>query len=138
MRWSPRRQARRPHTPQPPAGWPSLVSLSLPDETPPDVRDLARTACLDGPGLLAGFSPDDAGLVLVHPRSEAALPDFARRGRVLATVEPIEELEALARRLNLAGRRRPGWFGCLLVGIETSGFIHLAPASRVAFERRAS
>lgn len=115
-----------------------LAALGLPPETPADVLALARTACLGAPRLLAGFDPDAVGLVLVHPRSCAAQPDLARRGRVFAAVEPLDDLLGLARRLNLEPRRRPGWFSVLLVGIEASGLIFLAPTSRLDFERRAS
>ena len=133
-RWSHRR-ARRP---QRPARGPIFAALDLPPDCPDDVRDLARTAGLEAPELLAGHDPDHVGLVLVHPRSCACPGPQARAGRVFATIEPRDHLEELARKVNLAAKHRPGWFGCLLVGIETSGFCYLAPTTRVDFERRAS
>lgn len=133
-RWRPRRARRRPA----PATGPRFAAIDLPEGCPDDVRDLARTAAVEAPDLLAGLDPDRVGLVLVHPRSCACPAPQARAGRVFATVEPLDELAALAHKLNLAAKRRPGWFGCLLVGIETSGFCYLAPASRADFERRAS
>jgi len=132
-RWS--RRARRQ---QPPAASPLFAALDLPPDCPDDVRDLARTAGLEAPELLAGHDPDHVGLVLVHPRSCACPGPQARAGRVFATIEPRDHLEELARKVNLAAKHRPGWFGCLLVGIETSGFCYLAPTTRVDFERRAS
>lgn len=129
-RWNPRR-ARRQDGPQ-------LAAGDLPPETPDDVRDLARSACREAGRLLAGLEPDAVGLVLVHPRSCACPEPQARAGRVLVRVEPLDDLLGLARRLNLPAQPRPGWFTCLLVGIEASGLTYLAPASRLAFERRAS
>ena len=133
-RWS-RRHARRQ---QPPLPLPPAASLDLPPDCPDDVRDLARTAGGQAPELLAGLDPDRVGLVLIHPRSCACPGPQARAGRVFATIEPRDHLEELARKVNLAAKHRPGWFGCLLVGIETSGFCYLAPTSRADFERRAS
>lgn len=48
--------------------------LDLPAGIPDDVRALARLAATEGPALLGGFSPDEAGLLLVHPGSDAC-PD---------------------------------------------------------------
>jgi len=132
-RWKP----RHPRHQQPAAGL-LFAALDLPPDCPDDVRDLARTACREAGRLLANFSPDDAGLVLVHPRSCACPDPQARAGRVFATVEPRDRLEELAGKVRLTAKHRPGWFGCLLVGIECSGFCYLAPASRADFERRAS
>lgn len=133
-RWSPRR-ARRP---QRPARGPIFAALDLPADCPADVRDLARTAGLEAPELLAGLDPDHVGLVLIHPRSPACPDPHARAGRVFATIESRDHLVELARKVRLTAQHRPGWFGCLLVGIETSGFCYLAPTSRADFERRAS
>ena len=133
-RWSHRRARRQ----QPPPAAPLFAALDLPPDCPADVRDLARTAGTEAPELLAGLDPDRVGLVVIHPRSPACPDPQARAGRVFATVEPLDEPAALAHKLNLAAKRRPGWFGCLLVGIETNGFCYLAPASRADFERRAS
>ena len=132
-RWKPRHPR-----PQQPATGLLFAAIDLPPGCPDAVRDLARPACREAGRLLASFSPDDAGLVLVHPRSCACPDPQARAGRVFATVEPRDHLEELARKVNLAAKHRPGWFGCLLVGIECSGFCYLAPASRADFERRAS
>lgn len=133
-RWSPRR-ARRP---QPPLPLPPAASLDLPPDCPDDVRDLARTAGVQAPELLAGLDPDRVGLVLIHPRSPACPDPHACAGRVFATIESRDHLVELARKVRLTAQHRPGWFGCLLVGIETSGFCYLAPTTRVDFERRAS
>ena len=133
-RWSHRRARRQ----QPPARGPIFAALDLPPDCPADVRDLARTAGGQAPELLAGLDPDAVGLVLIHPRSPACPDPLARAGRVFATIEHRAHLEELARKVNLTGKHRPGWFGCLLVGIETSGFCYLAPTSRADFERRAS
>ena len=133
-RWSHRR-ARRP---QRPARGPIFAALDLPPDCPDDVRDLARTAGLEAPELLAGHDPDHVGLVLVHPRSPACPDPHARAGLVFATIQSRAHLEELARSIKLNVKHRPGWFGCLLVGIETSGFCFLAPTTRVDFERHAS
>jgi len=129
-RWNPRRNRRQ--------DGPQLAADDLPPETPADVRDLAKTACQGAPRLLAGLDPDVVGLMLVHPRSCACPEPQASAGRVLARVEPLDDLLTLARRLNITAQPRPGWFCCLLVGIEASGLTYLAPASRADFERRAS
>jgi len=120
------RRARRQRTEEAPA----LAFLGLPNNTPTDVRDLARLVAAEGPRLLAGLDPTRVGLAAVHPRSPACPDDLAAAGEMFITIEAINEIEALARRLNLAARQRPGWFGCLLVGAKTSGFVHLAPADR--------
>lgn len=133
-RWSHRRARRQ----QPPPAAPLFAALDLPPDCPADVRDLARTAGTEAPELLAGLDPDRVGLVLIHPRSPACPDPQARAGRVFATIEPRAHLEELARKVRLTGKHRPGWFGCLLVGVETSGFCYLAPTSRADFERRAS
>lgn len=133
-RWSSRRARRLP----PPLPLPPAASLDLPADCPADVRDLARTAGLEAPELLAGLDPDHVGLVLVHPRSPACPDPHARAGLVFATIESRDHLVELARKVRLTAQHRPGWFGCLLVGIETSGFCYLAPTSRADFERRAS
>ena len=133
-RWSPRR-ARRP---QPPLPLPPAASLDLPADCPCDVRELARLVAAEGPALLGGLSPDDAGLIAVHPRSPSCPDGLAAAGKTFTAVVPAEELEGLAREAGLTAQHRPGWFGCLLVGIETSGFCYLAPTTRVDFERRAS
>jgi len=135
-RWS-RRHARRQQQPAA-SPLPLMASLDLPQDCPTDVRDLARTAGTEAPELLAGLDPDHVGLVLIHPRSPACPGPQARAGRVFATIEPRAHLEELARKVRLTAQHRPGWFGCLLVGIETSGFCYLAPTTRVDFERRAS
>ena len=133
-RWSSRRARRLP----PPLPLPPAASLDLPADCPADVRDLARTAGLEAPELLAGLDPDHVGLVLIHPRSPACPDPHARAGRVFATIESRDHLVELARKVRLTAQHRPGWFGCLLVGIETSGFCFLAPTTRVDFERHAS
>ena len=135
-RWS-RRHARRQQPPAP-SPLPIMATLDLPPGCPADVRDLARTAGLEAPELLAGLDPDHVGLVLIHPRSPACPDPHARAGRVFATIESRDHLVELARKVRLTAQHRPGWFGCLLVGIETSGFCFLAPTTRVDFERHAS
>ena len=135
-RWS-RRHARRQQPPAP-SPLPIMATLDLPPGCPDDVRDLARMVAAEGPGLLAGLDPWRHGLIAVHPRSPACPDPQARAGRVFATIEHRAHLEELARKVKLTGKHRPGWFGCLLVGIETSGFCYLAPTSRADFERRAS
>lgn len=130
-RWSPRRAARRPGRVAvvPPAvGWSLMAAaLDLPDGCPDDVRALARLAAAEGPRLLEGFSPDAAGLLLVHPDSDAC-PDATRAaGQVYAAVEPVSELVTLARQVRLEGDRRPGWFLALLIGATHSAVLRLAP-----------
>ena len=85
--------------------------------------------------VVAGASthPGKFGFVCLH---NILASGYA--GRVFATIEPRAHLEELARKVRLTGKHRPGWFGCLLVGVETSGFCYLAPTSRADFERRAS
>jgi hypothetical protein len=134
-----RRRLQRASAGRPPLSLlPPCASLSLLPGTPNDIVELARTALIEGPALLARFDPDEAGLCLIHPRSEACPDHIARQGRVFATVEPLDELQALARKVRLEAKRRPGWFVVLLVGIECSATIHITSAERAAFERRAS
>lgn len=105
---------------------------------PADVAALVATLTTEAPHLLAGLDPDEVGAVLVHPQSCAALPGLAARGRVLLTIEPLEDLRQLAARLDLRLARRPGWFAVLLVGVEASALTYCAPPERANFERRAS
>ena len=119
MRYRRHRRARRPA--------PLAAYLDLPPDCSDDMRDLARVVATKAPELLAGLAPGEVGLVVIHPRSPACPDPAVRAGRIFAAVESRTHLEALARQIRLDASHRPGWFGCLFVGIETSSFGYLAP-----------
>lgn len=112
---------------------PPLHVVNVPDDAPDDLRRLARLVATEGPRLLAERSPDLAGILLIHPDAEV-YPEPAKgapRG-VFARVLDLATLETFAREHGLAARRRPGWYGCLLIGAERCGFSYLTPLENAA------
>lgn len=98
----------------------------VPPGCPQDVRDLALTASIEGPELLAGQSPAEVGLILIHPDSKACPPTAAVRGHVACFVKPLAELLALAAETRLRVVVKPGWFSILLVGVKRVATVRLA------------
>ena len=97
------------------------VDLRLPEDCPPDVRQIARQLAADGPRLLIGQDPAAVGL----------LASRDRLGRPAVAIVPLEKLWQMATRAKLARRERPGWFHALIVGDRRGGIAYLATPSQI-------
>lgn len=99
---------------------------------PADVATLARLACTEAPRLLGRFASDHVGLLLVHPDSDACPDLYRQRGQAFFAVEPLKDLQRMARDVGLEAAPRPGWFVAVLVGATHTATTYLAPAAVAA------
>jgi hypothetical protein len=128
---------RRLHRlPAAPSWPPAAVTLDLPVDCPPDVRELARVATAQAAELLAGLAPTEAGLLVLDPRSPLCPDDLAAQGAIVCRVESLAWLRQLAAQLPLLAplRPQPGAYVALLVGVDRCAVLSLSTRADGASE----